>query len=490
MPEKFNRDQLQQTDKADLIDLIFALFARIETLQNQVQQQNARIKQLENQLVKNSQNSSKPPSSDGNKKRRARSLRTKTGRKPGGQKGHPGHTLLMSDQPNQIQSHCLENCPMCFGDLSTVVPSSYKRRQVFDIPPLQLEITEHQAEIKQCPHCQQTVCSAFPPDVSQPVQYGPRLLAQASYLNTYHLIPMDPTAELLGDFYGQTPACALIGCANKAVKVGSTPALETISQQMKTADIGHFDESGLKVAGKTQWVHVASTEKLTYFGVHQKRGQVAMREIGILPHFTGRAVHDHFSSYQTFDNCSHAYCNAHHLRELRFITDQYQQAWASKMSHLLLGIKAEVAKTSQHALALAPERIAHFQHRYLEIIKEGYAANPPPTPSVPKQRGRRKQSPPKNLLSRLDKHKTEVLAFMCDFTVPFDNNQAERDIRMVKVKQKISGGFRTEEGAKTFCAIRSYISTVRKHGHNVVLAIENALRGQPFIPLATETQPE
>ena len=128
---------------------------------------------------------------------------------------------------------------------------------------------------------------------------------------------MDRTAELLGDFYGQTPACALIGCANKAVKVGSTPALETISQQMKTADIGHFDESGLKVAGKTQWVHVASTEKLTYFGVHQKRGQVAMREIGILPHFTGRAVHDHFSSYQTFDNCSHAYCNAHHLRELK-----------------------------------------------------------------------------------------------------------------------------------------------------------------------------
>ena len=490
MPEKYNRNQLKQIDKADLIDLIEALFARIETLQNQMQQQSTRTKHLENQLAKTSQNSSKPPSSDGNKKRRTRSLRTKTGRKPGGQKGHPGHTLFMSNQPDHTQSYCLQNCPMCFGDLSTVVPSSYKRRQVFYVPPVQLEITAHLVEMKQCPHCQQTVCAAFPPDVSQPVQYVPRFLAQASYLNTYHLIPMDRTAELLGDFYGQTPACALILGANEAVKVGSTPALETISQQMKTADIGHFDESGLKVNGKTQWVHVASTEKLTYFGLHQKRGQIGMREIGILPHFTGRAVHDHFSSYQTFDNCSHAYCNAHHLPELQFITDQYQQPWAEKMSQLLLAIKAEVAKTSQQSSALTPEQIAHFQHRYDVFIKEGYAPNLPPPASLSKRRGRRKQSPPKNLLDRLDKHKTEVLGFMCDFTVPFDNNQAERDIRMIKVKQKISGGFRTENGANTFCAIRSYISTVRKHGRNVVLAIENALRGQPFIPLTTEIQPE
>ena len=318
MPEKYNRNQLKQMDKADLIDLIEALFARIETLQNQMQQQSTRTKHLENQLAKTSQNSSKPPSSDGNKKRRTRSLRTKTGRKPGGQKGHPGHTLFMSNQPDHTQSYCLQNCPMCFGDLSTVVPSSYKRRQVFDVPPVQLEITAHLVEMKQCPHCQQTVCAAFPPDI---------------------LIPMDRTAELLGDFYGQTPAPALILGANEAVKVGSTPALETISQQMKTADIGHFDESGLKVDGKTQWVHVASTEKLTYFGLHQKRG-----EIGILPYFTGRAVHDHFSSYQTFDNCSHAYCNAHHLRELQFITDQYQQPWAEKMSQLLLAIVGRLQK--------------------------------------------------------------------------------------------------------------------------------------------------
>ena len=161
MPEKYNRNQLKQMDKADLIDLIEALFARIETLQNQMQQQSTRTKHLENQLAKTSQNSSKPPSSDGNKKRRTRSLRTKTGRKPGGQKGHPGHTLFMSNQPDHTQSYCLQNCPMCFGNLSTVVPSSYKRRQVFDVPPVQLEITAHLVEMKQCPHCQQTVCAAF-----------------------------------------------------------------------------------------------------------------------------------------------------------------------------------------------------------------------------------------------------------------------------------------------------------------------------------------
>ncbi len=215
-----------------------------------------------------------------------------------------------------------------------------------------------------------------------------------------------------------------------------------------------------------------------------------MREIGILPEFTGRAVHDHWSSYQTFDNCSHAYCNAHHLRELQFITDQYQQPWAEQMSQLLLDMKAEVEQTAQFASALDPERIAHFQGCYEEIIKQGRAANPPPANPPPVRRGRVKQSPPQNLLDRLDKHKAEVLAFMHDFSVPFDNNLAERDIRMVKVKQKVSGGFRTESGAKTFCAIRSYISTARKQGHSVIDAISNALLGKPFIPPATNAQPE
>jgi transposase len=485
LPTEFKRDQLEKMDKPDLIDLVEILLARLQELETLVQEQAATIQTLQDQLAKNSRNSGQPPSSDGLKKPRTRSLRQKTGRKPGGQKGHQGHTLQMSDQPDHIEPHRLDRCPHCQADLSSVSPSGYVRRQVFDVPPVRLEVTEHQAEIKACPHCQETGQAVFPAEVSQPVQYGSRLKAQASYLNTYHFIPHARTCELFGDFYGHTPAPALVKEANQAVETGSEPALAAIYDHLIQAEVAHFDESGLRVAGKTQWLHVASTTDLTYYEVHPKRGRAAMDDIGILPHFTGRAVHDHWSSYQTFDNCDHAYCNGHHLREFQFVTDQYQQPWAAQMAQLLLDIKAEVAQTDLVAEALSPERITHFEQHYDHILQQGFAANPPPADPPPKQRGRIKQSPPKNLLDRLDHHKPEVLAFMYDFRVPFDNNLAERDVRMVKVKQKVSGAFRTEQGAKTFCAIRSYISTVRKQGGNVIDAIQQALNANPFMPLPT-----
>ncbi|MCP5020029.1 MAG: IS66 family transposase [Ketobacter sp.] len=485
LPTECNRDQLKKMDKPELIDLVEVLFTRLQQVETLVQEQAATIEALQDQLAKNSRNSGKPPSSDGLKKPRTRSLRPKTGRKPGGQKGHQGHTLKMRDDPDHIEPHPLDRCPHCQTDLSSIPLSGYARRQVFDVPPVQIEVTEHQAEIKDCPHCQKTAQATFPSEVSQAVQYGSRLKAQASYLNTYHFIPHARTVELLGDFYGHAPAPAFVKEANQALEKGSEPSLTAIYEQLTQAEVEHFDESGIRVTGKTQWLHVASTAALTYYQVHAKRGQEAMREIGILPHFTGRAVHDHWQSYQTFNNCAHAYCNAHHLRELQFITDQYQQSWAAQMAQLLLDIKAEVAQTALVAETLPPERISHFEKRYDRILKQGFDANPPPVEPPPKKRGRIKQSPPKNLLDRLDKHKSETLAFMADFRVPFDNNLAERDVRMVKIKQKVSGSFRTEQGAKTFCAIRSYISTVRKQGGNVIDAIQNALNGHPFIPLAT-----
>jgi len=473
---KFRRDQLEQMDKETLIELVLLLQERLDELSQRVQK-------LEDQIAKNSRNSSRPPSSDGLSKPKTRSLRRSKGRQPGGQEGHPGHTLEMKVNPDQIEVHALNQCPDCDNDLSAVAVSDRIRRQVYDVPPVQIEVTEHQAEIKSCPGCGRQVRAAFPEHVTQPVQYGPRLKAQASYLNSYHFVPIARTCELLGDFYGHTPAWAFVADANQAVAAGCSPALAEIQQQLLQAPVVHFDESGLRVDGQLQWLHSASTEWLTCFALHPKRGQEAMQAIGILPDFTGWALHDHWASYLAFDQCDHAFCNAHHLRELQFITDQYEQPWASELSSLLYDIQTEVAQAAGDASSLAPERIAHYETEYEAILQRGFQANPPPEKPPTKKRGRRKQSPPKNLLDRLDQHRAGVLAFMHDFDVPFDNNLAERDIRMVKVKQKVSGAFRTCQGAQTFCDIRSYISTVRKQGGNVIAALQDALAGQPFIPL-------
>jgi transposase len=353
---------------------------------------------------------------------------------------------------------------------------------VYDIPPIRLEVTEHQAEIKVCPHCQKQVCAAFPKGVTQPVQYGELFKAQACYLNTYQLLPMARSCELLGDFYGHQPATALIQEANEVVAAGSQPALDAIKQQLGQAPVTHHDESGVRVADKTQWLHVSSTEEVTHYGIHEKRGQVAMKATGILPNLTGRIVHDHWQPYLAFDNVEHGFCNAHHLRELNFVTEQYQQPWAEEMRLLLLDIKAAVTDASQTADALPRPQQLDFEQRYDEILQKGFAANPPPDKPPPIKRGRTKQSPPKNLLDRLDKHKAQVLAFMYDFRVPFDNNLAERNLRMVKVKQKVSGAFRTSDGAQAFCTLRSYISTVRKQGQNVISSIRLAIAGRPCLP--------
>jgi transposase len=481
--EKSVNQELENLERSDLINLVKTLLTRVQELESQAQAQASTIQGLKDQLAKNSENSGKPPSSDGLKKQRTQSLRQKSGRKAGGQKGHSGHTLRMSENPDHVVLHGLESCPECAHDLGTVEAESHMKRQVYDIPPIQLEVTEHQAEIKTCPHCQKQVRAAFPDGVTQPVQYGELFRAQACYLNTYQLLPMARSCELLGDFYGHQPAVALIQEANQAVEAGSQPAIDAIKKQLCEAPVTHHDESGVRVEGKTQWLHVSSTEDVTHYGVHEKRGQVAMKEIDILPNSTGRIVHDHWQSYLAFENVEHAFCNAHHLREFKFITEQYQQPWAEEMSLLLLEIKATVAEVASTADALPQVQLINFSQRYDQILSAGFDANPPPDePPLPKKRGRIKQSPPKNLLDRLEKHKPQVLAFMYDFRVPFDNNLAERDVRMIKVKQKVSGAFRTKDGADSFCNIRSYISTVRKHGRNVISAIRNSIAGQPFIP--------
>lgn len=478
LPSDLTPEQLAQQDPAMLVALILALGQRVQELvaENQA---------LRDQLAKNSRNSSKPPSSDGPRKPHPRSLRPPKGsRRSGGQPGHPGHRLAPVAQPQHVAVHPVTYCTQCAADLHVVAPCGTEKRQVFDVPAVQIEVTEHQAEIKVCPECGTLVKGSFPAAVTQAVQYGPRLQAQATYLNTYQLLPWARACELLGDWYGHTPAEALIETANAALEEQIKPSLAEIKAQLIQAAKAHFDESGLRVLAKLNWLHVASTDKLTYYGVHRRRGQEGMKALGVLPEFKGVALHDHWAPYLTFTQCRHALCNAHHLRELLFIAEQYQQPWANELAWLLLEIKAAVAAVPAGQGALAPEQLTTFARRYDELIAQGLQANPGPAEPPPKKRGRQKQSPPKNLLDRLQQHKEQVLAFMYDLRIPFDNNQAERDVRMVKVKQKVSGAFRTTEGAETFCAIRSYISTARKHGLNAIDVIHDALLGRPFIPRA------
>lgn len=441
-----------------------------------------RIQELEDQLAKNSGNSGKPPSSDGLKKKPApKSLREKGQRKPGGQPGHQGHTLEMVNEPEYVEVHRLVNCPHCQHDLSEAQVLDVERRQIFDVPPVVIEVTEHQVPVLCCPGCQAVVKASFPADISQPVQYGARLKAQAVYLNSYQLLPIARICELFEDMYGHRPSEAFVVSATQTLHGQLDPALSAIREQLTQADVVHADESGLRVEGKLNWLHVLSSEQVTHYAVHPKRGQIAMRDIGLLAECQGRAIHDALASYFQFDNCTHALCNAHHLRELRFITEQYQQPWADEMAQLLLDIKAEVAQTVD-AMSLPPDRLVYYETHFDILLQTGFDANPSPATPPPHKRGRKKQSPPKNLLDRLQKYKAETLAFMHDFRVPFDNNLAERDLRMIKVKQKVSGTFRTRFGAELFCDIRSYISTVRKQGGCVLSALYDALRSRPFIP--------
>jgi transposase len=380
--------------------------------------------------------------------------------------------------------HGPEECEGCGESLSEAkFASGYERRQVLDIPPLlALEVTEHRAQRKRCSGCGRSTSAWFPAEVSARVGYGPRIKALCVYLMNYQLLPYERTSELLEDLFGKpAPGVGTLHSALGSCFEGLEDTEEAIKAGLGEARLGHFDETGLRVCEKGMWVHVASTEELTHYAVHQKRGSEATEEVGILPSFRGVAVHDGLTAYGKYERCEHALCNAHHLRELTFVEEEHEQEWAGEMKALLMEIEEAVREeAASGGTQLASETTGEFERRYQRLLKAGLAAHPPPERTG--RRGRPKQSKGKNLVDRLDKHREAVLRFMHDFGVPFDNNRAERDLRMIKVRQKISGCFRTEEGAGAFLRIRGYISTVRKQGKNVLAALESVFVGEPFIP--------
>ena len=445
----------------------------------------ARMQVIEDRLAKNSSNSGKPPSSDGLNKPSPKSLRKRHGKKSGGQPGHTGHTLKAVEHPDREEVHRVSRCQHCQRSLEEVEASRIEKRQVFDVPKVHLEVTEHKAEIKRCPDCGEISKADFPEGVTQPVQYGPEIKAQAVYFNQYQLLPLERTGEVFEALYGQALSEGTILEACQEVAEQVEPGNAAIQKHLTKKEVTvHFDETGARVEGKLHWLHSASSALLTYYAMHTRRGQPAMDAIGILPGLKGRAIHDGWKSYFKYP-VLHGLCNAHHLRRLKFLEERYPQAWVTELADLLVEMKEAVDTSRQASLTcLTSARLIAFEHRYDRLVAKGLRANAPPErpEDQPKKRGRIKQSPAKNLLDEFQGHKESVLAFMNDFKVPFDNNQAERDIRMMKVKQKISGCFRSKEGADLFCQIRGYISTSRKNGQQVLDVLRLALAGTPYLP--------
>jgi len=464
---------------------------RIAELETLVAQQRAQIEQLlertrelEAQLAqakRDSHTSSKPPSSDG-LGRKTKSLRTPSGKKPGGQLGHRGETLHLVPTPDTVQEHRPLVCAHCQTPLADAPVVGRERRQVQELPPVRLEVREHQALHVRCRACGQVNVGAFPAEAPSRAQYGPQVRALAVYLAEEQLVPLGRVQQLLGDLFGmRLGRGTLVSWVQQAARV-----LEPVEQQLKaalrSAPVLHNDETGLRRTGHLAWAHVASTARLTHYAIHAKRGREATDSIGILPGYRGVSVHDGLKSYRAYTACRHALCNVHHLRELTFLEEHCAQAWAKDLKGLLRDMKAAADQARAQGLARLPRAVQDpLLVRYQTVLAAGLAANPPPV-RRPGQRGRLKQSPARNLLDRLVLEQGAVLAFLDDLAIPFDNNQAERDLRTLKVQQKVSGCFRSDGGGDAFARLRSYLATMRKQGQALLAALQSVFSGPLLYP--------
>ena len=446
-----------------------------------IAQLNQTIQELREQLNKNSKNSSKPPSSDGFKRPAPKSLRKPSGKKVGGQEGHQGTFLSVLSDPDEIVKHMpptCEGCPhykMCKGTACIA-----ERRHVIDAV-VTVNVVEHQLlEIPICMLHGDTRKGNFPNDVKATVQYGENLQALSVALNTVGAVSVKRTHEILSGVFNIPLATGTISNMVKRCANAVSETVNRIKQKVANSGLGHFDETGTRVDKKLWWVHDASNCEFTYLDISPKRGYLGMEQCGVLPLFHGIAMHDCWASYWSYEDCQHAVCCAHLLRELTGIAENHpEQKWASAFIDLLL----EMKKVKDKAVEVGKETLSYYHYhkfdkRYDELIKQAREENPLPV-TTEKKRERKKKGKILALVERLDNYKASVCLFIHNFMVPFDNNQAERDLRMIKVKTKVSGCFRSEEGARDYLKIMSYIGTAHKQGHNAYDAIRKAISGCP-----------
>jgi transposase len=475
---------LSHTQKDELICMLWPLQQQVQELIAQMVVMQDRIKQLEGRLALNSKNSSKPPSSDGTNKPVPKSLRI-AGKNPnGGQKGHSGNTLCKAAQPDKIVVHDVpEHCPACHAKLTFAYVA--ETRQVFDLPVVKYEVTEHHVMQSICT-CGQVHTGEFPATVTAAVQYGPRAQAAMVHLNLNHAVSVQRTAALMKDFFELPVSQATV---LKAVQVGADrlqPIVQDIGQAVVDSAVAHADETGVRVAKKLHWLHVLATDTLTWMGCHPKRGGEAFVSFELLQQFKGVLVHDGWLPYKALVACQHALCNQHHLRELTYILEEQGQAWAGDMIELLTHanhqdkLNCADGKTPSYGSKRYQGEVRDLRSLYDAILAQAQAENPI-APSTGK-RGRPKQSKATNLIGRLREYSDDVWRFMTQPDVPFTNNLAEQTVRMPKVKQKVSGCFRTPQGATNYCVIRSFCATMHKQGANIFDSLVTAFKGAPALP--------
>ena len=459
------------------VDAVVELVCRIiDEFEARIVAQDARIAELERRLNSNSSNSNKPPSSDG-LKRKTSLRKNHSGRKPGGQPGHSGQTLRQSETPDITEIVPLNTCPECHGNLEDVPVESVEKRQVFELPDIKLLITEFMAQRKRCPHCGKLVRAEFPGGVTAPAQYGPGMQAAMAYLNARQVIPCQRVSEVCQDLFGHRPSAGSVVKSVARCTELAQARVEEIRASLSQAPVLHADETGARCVGKTHWIHVVSTATETLYSHSEKRGCEGFAAGNVLPTYTGVLEHDFWGPYDTL-GCEHARCNAHLLRDIKAF-EEAGESWAGPLGSVLVEMKKaadEARENGQDEIQSACRK--RLQAVYDTWVEAGLKAHPEKTKPEGK-RGRIGQSKETNLLRRLRDKREEVLRFSNDLQVPFDNNQAERDLRMIKVQQKVSGCFRSQEGAKRFCVMSSYISTLRKQGHDLLNSLKTIFTGTP-----------